>query len=283
MIILRQNLLFSLISIFIICTAGCTIPFNENENNEEYRGCAPGEEHTEDEESCTIEEQNEDEEISLFDNNTETEENNSPTENNTGNEENNTGNEEENTGIYEGMHVPNFQALIHYYNTSTWEEFELYSLINETWNSTENNDSKWITLIFVSTDCSHCWYAGDDLSEWAATYNNKTQFMVLAVNFSSNNNFNATPEEVIAFQEKNDYFGCYSNTKNCNERPGDPHEFPYIDDRNQSIMYNWEVTGTPSYFIIQPNGIMAWNINQHKSSNNGDGENINQALERLFG
>ena len=37
-------------------------------------GCAPGEENTENEESCTIDEQSEDEEISLFDNNNEEEE-----------------------------------------------------------------------------------------------------------------------------------------------------------------------------------------------------------------
>ena len=265
---MRRHFLFSLISIFIICTAGCTMPFNDTiEEEEDFIGCAPGIDSDQDEEGCSINENNGNNEILLFENQTEqnqTEENN-------------------NSGIYEGMNVPNFSSLIHYYNETGWDNFELYSLFNETWNSTIDNNSKWITIIFISTDCSHCWNAGEDISKWEPMYRNKSQFLILAVNFSSNNNFNATPEELIAFQEKNDYFGCYYNTKNCNERPGEPHEFPYIDDRNQSVMFDWEVTGTPAQYIIRPNGVMEWNVYQHKTSNGGDGENFEQALERLFG
>ena len=273
-----RSIIFSLISIFIVCTAGCTMPLSENSNkenedNEEFIGCAPGIENDENNESCTITENNENNEILLFENQT--------SENEIDEIENSE--ENNNTGVYEGMNVPNFSSLIHYYNSTNWENFELESLFDNNWNSSENNSSKWITIIFISTDCSHCWNAGDEISEWEPMYRDKTQFLILAVNFSSSNNFNATPEELIAFQEKNDYFGCYSNTKNCNERPGEPHEFPYIDDRNQSIMYDWEVKGTPAQFIIRPDGVMEWNVYQHRTSNGGDGETFEQALSRLFG
>ena len=60
----------------------------------------------------------------------------------------------------------------------------------------------------------------------------------MAVNFSSNNNFNATQNEVVAFQEKTSYTGCGGGF-DCSERPGDAHSFPYFDDRNQTVMYDW--------------------------------------------
>ena len=47
-------------------------------------------------------------------------------------------------------------------------------------------------------------------------------------------------------------------------------------------MYYWDVNGTPAQFIIKPNGIMEWNVYQHRTSNGGDGENFEQALNRIF-
>ncbi len=277
---MSHKIFFSLISVFIICTSGCTMPIQEKQDDE-YLGCEPGEKINDEEESCSINSENNDNEITLFDNKTESEENTDLT--NDEQPTNQTQNEEiNNIGTYEGMNVPNFESLVHYYNSTEWSEFELYSQFNESWNSSQDNLSKWTVLIFISTDCSHCWNAGEYIGQLSEVYKNQTQFFILAVNFSSNNNFNATPEEIVAFQEKNDYFGCYSNTKNCNERPGEPHQFPYIDDRNQSIMYDWDVTGTPAQFIIKPNGIMEWNVYQHRTSNGGDGENFEQALNRIF-
>ena len=53
-----RNMIFSLISIFIICAAGCTMPSSGNEKEEEIIGCAPGVENNQNEEGCTINENN---------------------------------------------------------------------------------------------------------------------------------------------------------------------------------------------------------------------------------
>lgn len=188
-------------------------------------------------------------------------------------------------GTSEGEMIPNFLAKIHQYNSISWDEFEFYSMFNETWdgisysNSTE--ESKWVFVIFISSDCGHCWNAGDDISNLYENYSNQSNFFAFAVNFSSNDNFNASQEEVVAFQEKGNNSGCIGNSRNCQDRPGLPHYFPYIDDRNQSIMRYWSVSGTPAYFIIKPNGIVAWNQYQH-SGEGGDGENVSDALQRLL-
>ena len=37
------------------------------------------------------------------------------------------------------------------------------------------------------------------------------------------------------------------------------HSFPYVDDIDQDNMDKWGIPGTPAYFLIQPDGIVAWN------------------------
>tara|TARA_B110000881_G_scaffold22945_1_gene16644 strand:- start:603 stop:1913 length:1311 start_codon:yes stop_codon:yes gene_type:complete len=186
-------------------------------------------------------------------------------------------------GSAQGMYAANFEGLIHQQNASQWDNFSFDSLFNLSWNQQEDAGEKWVVVFFLSTDCGHCWNAGDDLSQWHEMYGNETTFLAMAVNFSSSNSFNASPEEVVAFQEKTNYVGCRGGTYDCVERPGDVHNFSYFDDRNQSVMYSWGVTGTPAYFILSPDGQFVWNQYQHRSSNGGDGETIEDALLRLFG
>ena len=186
-------------------------------------------------------------------------------------------------GSSEGMYAANFEGLIHQQNASQWDDFSLDSLFNISWRQQENDTSKWVVVFFLSTDCGHCWEAADELSQWHDSYGDQAVFLAMAVNFSSSNSFNAQPEEVVAFQEKTNYVGCKGGTYDCAERPGDVHNFPYFDDRNQSVMYSWGVTGTPAYFILSPDGQFVWNQYQHRSSNDGDGESFEEALLRLFG
>ena len=267
-------------SLFLL--SGCISAFQDDTNEKKFEGCVPGEETEEQSEQCEID--TGDEVIGNNFTNNSTEQ--TTITNETSEEGNETSQEENETvtvtyGPQEGMHIQNFAALIHYYNNENWTEFELYSLLDSNWNSTNNDSqSKWITIVFLSTDCPHCWNKGPELTDLYNSYGNQSEFLVMAVNFSSNSNFQATPEEVVAFQEKGDYVGCYRGEKNCNERPGDPHQFPYIDDRNQSVMYEWGVTGTPAYFVIQPDGIVAWN--SYEKNGNSD-DTITIALERILG
>lgn len=170
----------------------------------------------------------------------------------------------------------------------TWSDFSLSSHLDESWNGTPENasngsDSPWIMIQFMSPDCSHCWNAADDMSIFHENYSEQVTFLTMAVNFSSSDAFNATREEVAAFQDKSSYFGCYYETKDCQDRPGDPHDWLYIDDRDQYWMYSFQASGTPSFWIIQPDGIVAWNQYQHNGDEGEDSEGITAALERFFG
>jgi hypothetical protein len=53
--------------------------------------------------------------------------------------------------------------------------------------------------------------------------------------------------------------------------------FTYIDDLDLDNMDEWKVPGTPAYFLIQPDGIVAW-----VSSENPQ-EKIGDAIFRIVG
>ena len=293
----------------MVFTSGCIGDIFADEPADEFIGCSEGEVPDVEEEfsECTIDdnitnnstsgENNTDnvtDNVSVDGDDNSTNSNNTTTENNSnnatsdngtidGNNSNGTNNQPiYQSGVNEGELIYNFNATIHYYQDVGWSEFELHSLFNSSWNYSNNNSTnssdKWTVVVFLSTDCGHCWNAAEELSTWSTNYADDVQFLAMAVNFSSNNNFNATPDEVIAFQEQSAYIGCVGGGSDCADRPGSPHDFGYVDDRNQTQMHAWGVGGTPTFFIIQPNGIVAWN----QSQNNGE-ENIEQALERLFG
>ena len=175
-----------------------------------------------------------------------------------------------------GDYAPGFSGVIHEYQSTSWDYFQFHSQFDFNWS--QGDEGKWLVVYFISTDCGHCWNSAEDVTSWYGQYQNKTDFLAMAVNFSSNNNFNATQNEVVAFQEKTSYTGCRGGGFDCSERPGDAHTFPYFDDRNQSVMYDWNVRGTPTYFIISPNGQIVWNQNI-----NGTQESVSVALERFFG
>ena len=48
----------------------------------------------------------------------------------------------------------------------------------------------------------------------------------------------------------------------------------YIDDIDQENMDEWDIQGTPTYFLIQPDGIIAWvsNGGTNVGDVNGDGD-----------
>ena len=63
-------------------------------------------------------------------------------------------------------------------------------------------------------------------------------------------------EEIEAFRDKSAGQTCAK--QDCSARDGSAHSFPYVDDLSLDAMDTWKVRGTPTYFVIQPDGIIAW-------------------------
>jgi hypothetical protein len=190
-------------------------------------------------------------------------------------------------GPWEGEQIFQVNALARSLG-GNWSEWNLYDHFNQSWNGTisgsENgSDENWVLIEFLSTDCVHCWNAADEMSKFYQNYSSQIDILSFAVNFSSNDYFNASQDEVAAFQDMTTHSGCRGNSYDCSTRPGEPHDWLYVDDRNQSAMFDFEARGTPMFVIIQPNGIVAWHQYQHSGEGDDDDENIIEALERFFG
>ncbi len=179
---------------------------------------------------------------------------------------------ETNVGTWEGERVPQVATLARE-PSGIWEQWQLSDYIDTTWNNTTM--MPWILIEFASTDCSHCWNYADDMELLHNQYRDNVTFFTFAVNFSSNDNFNASLEEIAAFQDKTTFDGCYYGTKNCDERPGPAHNWTYVDDRDQSEMITFHSQGTPMFVIIRPDGIVEW----HQEQND---ESVVDALAALF-
>tara|TARA_B100001996_G_scaffold226514_1_gene174442 strand:+ start:100 stop:792 length:693 start_codon:yes stop_codon:yes gene_type:complete len=177
------------------------------------------------------------------------------------------------TGTWEGQRVHEIQTLARAPG-GPWQEWKLSDYLIPNWNN--NTNDPWIVIQFLSTDCSHCWNAADDIEILHNQYRDSITLLSFAVNFSSNNNFNASLSEIGAFQDRTAYQGCYYGTRDCVERPGPPHNWTYVDDRDQTQMYAFHSQGTPMYVIIQPDGVISW----HQSQN--EGESVAEALAEIF-
>jgi len=179
-------------------------------------------------------------------------------------------------GVDEGEMPPNIEGKAHRNGAGTsWENFDLYELTSTNWTEGDYN-ATWFVIEFMSTDCPVCMGFGDEMEELSDVWSGRVSFIAVAVDFQYNDEFTSTPKEIIAFQEKTDFMGCDHGHSNCNERDGGPHtNVLYVDDRDASSMEDWGVSGTPTSFILSPNGVVIWN------QKNNAGEDLGEALFRV--
>ena len=167
-------------------------------------------------------------------------------------------------GVDEGEMPPNIKGESHVAEAgNVWNDFDLYSLFQSNWTEGDYN-STWFVVEFMSTDCPVCMSFSDEIEELSEYWFGRVQFIAVAVDFQFSDEFTSTPEEIIAFQEKKDFEGCNHGKGNCNTRDGGPHtKVLYVDDRDASSMDDWGVQGTPTSYILSPNGVVAWNQRNH--------------------
>ncbi|HJM19448.1 MAG TPA: hypothetical protein QF802_03220 [Candidatus Thalassarchaeaceae archaeon] len=290
-----RAVLLALLLVAATLSAGCLSDQSEPITSNNFPGCQEGQ-PDEEPEDCKVELPDENNTTTNGDDtiNDNTTSSGGDVSNNTSNSTNSTDGsnqtqvpEEPNYGHLEGYQVHPLVANARVLG-GAWQGWQLYDHFNNSWNGTPNgvengSDSKWVLIEFLSTDCSHCWNAADDMSSFSNNYSNQLEIISIAVNFSSNDNFNASLDEVAAFQDKTSHSGCLGNNYDCSSRPGDAHDWLYVDGRNQSYMYSMQATGTPMFVIIMPNGTITWNQYQHNGDQGEDSESIVSALERLFG
>ncbi|MEC7261503.1 MAG: hypothetical protein VXV71_03650 [Candidatus Thermoplasmatota archaeon] len=121
------------------------------------------------------------------------------------------------SGTQIGERAPIFSGEA--YDGNSWSSFDFEDLLDTswTWNSTE--DSPWIAVEFLDTDCGYCKQSAPDVGQWAEMYSAEQWpgpdviFIAVAVEFVAE----TSRAEIIEFRSQ------YNNN------------FAYVDDLDISI------------------------------------------------
>ena len=173
-------------------------------------------------------------------------------------------------GTLPGELIPNVQAAARP-SQGDWMMWRLWDHLDAEWDNSSTDDD-WILIQFAATDCGHCWNGAESMSNLHAQYQEEVTFFTFIINFSWSD---SSPQEIAAFQDEADFFGCNNDNSNCMDRPGEPHNWTYVDDRQLYWFSAFHMQGTPSYVIIAPNGIVEWHSLENENS-------VSDALAALF-
>ena len=157
------------------------------------------------------------------------------------------------TGIGVGDKAPNLKGQV--YDGAGWVNFDLHKEIDENKNKSEDDNPNTYYLIeFMDTNCGICVDAANlkfpsAQSEW--TGDNPTRPMPegVAVEFLAVS---------ISLWDETVSGKSYGRTVIEEFRTEYNHQFPYMDLQDNSHQDDWGNFGTPTYFIIDPDGIIQY-------------------------
>jgi hypothetical protein len=195
------------------------------------------------------------------------------------------------TGTKEGDRAPNIIGKA--YNGNGWQNFDLSTYYDFEWSLENNNttDSQWVMIEFLDTDCPYCFSSTaeyEQASQYFASDNPESpwngphvSFIASAAELTGLNGHESSREEIMAFRDKTPGEMCNSGNVDCSDREGGPFKIPFIDDLDKSHMNKWGIGGTPTYFLIQPDGIIAWSSFDHQDEKFYDAINRIVLLEYM--
>ena len=137
---------------------------------------------------------------------------------------------------------------------------------------------------FLDTDCPFCFNEAREYQEASQYFSSANiespwtgphiSFIASAAELTGLKGHESSREEIMAFRDKTSGEMCNAGNQDCSTRDGAPYLIPFIDDLDKSNMNKWDIGGTPAYFLIQPDGIVAWA--SHESE-----ETFPQAIYRI--
>ncbi|MDA8838143.1 hypothetical protein N9N26_02675 [Candidatus Poseidoniales archaeon] len=180
------------------------------------------------------------------------------------------------TGTKEGERAPLLDGAA--YAGNGWSSFDFSEQFDSSWDG--NSSSDWVMIEFMDTDCPYCVQSAELFGEASEIFRDgNQQWNGAQVNFFASateldiKGHDTSRSEIAAFRDKSTGFDCAG--QDCANRGGSAHQFvTYVDDIDQENMDEWDIRGTPTYFLIQPDGIIAWvsNGGTNVGDVNGDGD-----------
>ncbi len=173
------------------------------------------------------------------------------------------------TGIGVGDRAPDLQGMV--YDGSEWASFNLEDNVDDNW--VEGMGGTWTMVEFMDTNCGYCrTVAQEDFP----TQQNKW----LGENPTRSTPNNITVEFVavsISLWDENTEGKEYGRDIIIKFRTDFGHEFPYMDAQDNSHQDDWGSLGTPTYFLISPDGII-----QYATPEASAGYSVWDAMEDLI-
>ena len=154
------------------------------------------------------------------------------------------------TGIGVVDRVPELEGQI--YDGSTWTDFNLEDHIDPMW--AEGDGGTWFMIEFMDTNCGYCQQqAAEDIPTWQGQW-------------LGDNPPRSTPDNVsveflavsISLWDEDTQGKSYGRTVIESFRNDNGHNFAYMDMQDNSHQDAWGNFGTPTYFLIGPNGIIEY-------------------------
>ena len=152
------------------------------------------------------------------------------------------------TGIDVGDRVPELKGKMTT-DGVTWVDFDLADYYDEMW--AEGDEGTWTMIEFMDTNCGACVNSAPDITDMQQMWlgdnpqrplaeNITVEFVAISISLWTED----TPgksygkDEIVSFKDK------YS------------HTFGYVDMQDNSHQDKWGNFGTPTYFLVNPNGII---------------------------
>ena len=154
------------------------------------------------------------------------------------------------TGIGVGDRVPSLEGQV--YDGTTWTDFDLEDHIDPLWS--EGDGGTWFMIEFMDTNCGYC-------QQQAAEEIPNEQARWLGDNPPRSTPANVSVEFLavsISLWDSDTDGKSYGRDVIQDFRDGNGHNFPYMDMQDNSHRDDWGGFGTPTYFLVAPNGIIEY-------------------------
>ncbi|MDP6865164.1 MAG: TlpA disulfide reductase family protein [Candidatus Poseidoniaceae archaeon] len=170
--------------------------------------------------------------------------------------------------VYQGVSVddraPPIEGKI--FKNNVWMEWSLEDQLDETWISGSAYGT-WHMIEFMDIYCGHCQSAAPEVRD---QYNNWR-----ATDLPGEQEIEFVAVSIALWQ--GDPSRDYSRENIESFRNDSGQTFPYIDDLDNSNRDVWAIPGTPTYFLIAPNGQIVY-----ASPEAAGGETVYEAMNRII-
>jgi len=153
------------------------------------------------------------------------------------------------TGIGVDDRAPALDGQV--WDGTSWSDFSLYANVDSMW--VEGEEGTYYMIEFMDTNCGACQEAAKDFpamqDKWlgedatrSMQANQSVEFLAVSISLW---------DEGTAGKE-------YGRDQIEEFRLSNNHDFMYMDDQDDSNKDDWGDFGTPTYFLVAPNGLIKY-------------------------